>query len=151
MVDMVDRGLRRVPQLDDDYATWSVLFKAYLRSKDLWDTLESPEPASAAQAEGLAKFKQKGNNALTEITLGVKAHHLPTEGEANTALDAWQGLDAAFTSKKNACKVQLTRKLAILQKEGAESLMVYLGMAKTLRAEVARAGHPVAEDTAVVA
>lgn len=41
MADPVDRGMRPVPQRDEDYATWSILFKAFLTSKDLFDTIES--------------------------------------------------------------------------------------------------------------
>lgn len=46
--------------------------------------------------------------------------------------------------------MQLTRELASLRMTSNESLMVYLGRAKTLRAELAGAGHPVAEETAVM-
>lgn len=63
MADLLDRRPRRVPQLDKDYATCKILFKAYLTRKDLWDTIASTEPPSAGQADELAKFLRKDNNA----------------------------------------------------------------------------------------
>lgn len=44
----------------------------------------------------------------------------------------------------------MTRDLATLRMGDGESLMTYIGRAKTLRAEIAGAGHPVGEDTAVM-
>lgn len=89
MANMMDRPTRRVPQLDEDYATWSMLFKAYLVSRDLWDTIAESTAPDGREAEALVTFLRKDNKALAELTLGVKAQNLPTVGEAKTARDAW--------------------------------------------------------------
>lgn len=102
MADVIERPMRRVSQLDEDYATWSMLLKAYLVSKDLWDTIAELTAPDGREVDALAAFLRKDNKALAELTLGVKTQHLPTVGEAKTAREAWDALEAAFQCKTNA-------------------------------------------------
>lgn len=144
---LVDWGMCRVPQLEEYYATWPMLLKANLASKDLWDTIESTEHPGAGQSEQLADFLRKDKKTRADITLGVKPHHLLTVGEERPTRGAWEAPGVVFHSETNASKVELTRELAMLRTEDGDSLMVYLRLAKTLTAELAGARHPVAEDT----
>jgi len=149
MVDAEDRSFRRVPKLDEDYNTWALLFMAHLVTKELAQPIEEP-PLPEREAAALERYNRKDRKALAEIILGAKAQHLPTLAEARTARQAWAELAEAFQSKTSARKVQLTRELATLRMGVGEALMTYVGRAKTLRAELGGAGHPVGEDTAVM-
>jgi len=144
-----DRSYRRVLKLDEDYNTWALLWNAYLETKDLTQSIEEPPPPER-EAAALERYKRKKKKALAEIILGVKAQHLPTLAETGTARQAWDVLEAAFQSKTSARKVQITLELATLRMGDGEALMTYVGRAKTLRAELAGAGHPVGEDTAAM-
>ena len=149
MADAEDRSFRRVPKLDEDYNTWALLFKAHLVTKELSEPLEEAAPPERETA-ALERYNRKDKKALAEIILGVKSQHLPTLAEAHSAREAWDALAKAFQSKTSARKVQLTRELATLKMHEGEALMTYVGRAKALRAELAGAGHPVGEDTAVM-
>lgn len=148
MADAEERLFRRVPKLDEDYSTWALLFEAHLISKELVQPIEEPPPPER-EAAALERYNRKDRKALAEIILGVKAPHLPTLAEAKTTRQAWDALQEALQSNTSARKVQLTRELATLRMGEGEALMAYVGRAKTLRAELAGAGHPVGEDTAV--
>jgi len=118
-------------------------------TKELAQPIEEPPPPER-EAAALERYNRKDRKALAEIILGVKAQHLPNLAEARTARQAWAELAEAFQSKTSARKVQLTRELATLRMGVGEALMTYVGRAKTLRAELGGAGHPVGEDTAVM-
>jgi len=149
MADAADRSFCRVPKLDEDFNTWALRFQAHLVTKELGQPIEEPPPPER-EAAALERYNCKDRKALAEIILGVKAQHLPTLVEARTARQAWEALAEAFQSKTSARKVQLTRELATLRMGDNEALMTYVGRAKTLRAELGGAGHPVEEDTAVM-
>lgn len=148
MADAEDRSFRRVPKLDEDYSTWALLLKTHLVTQELVQPTEEPPPPER-EAAALERYSRKDRKALAEIMLGVKAQHLPTLAEAKTARQAWDALEEAFQSMTSARKVQLTRELATLRMGEGEALMAYIAQDKTLRAELAGAGHPVGEDTAV--
>ncbi|KAK1860045.1 hypothetical protein I4F81_002637 [Pyropia yezoensis] len=95
MADAEDRSYRRVPNLDEDYNTWALLFKAYLVTKDLSQPIEKSLPPEG-EAAALQQYNQKDRKALAEIILSVKIQHLPTLAEAGTARQAWGALEAAF-------------------------------------------------------
>lgn len=118
-------------------------------TKQLSQPIEEPPPPER-EAAALERYNQKDKKGLAEMTLGVKAQHHPTLAEARTARQAWEALEEAFQSKTSARKVHLTRELATQRMGNGESLMTYVGQAKTLRAELAGAGHQVGEDTAVM-
>lgn len=149
MEDAEDRSFRRVPKLNEDYSTWALQFESHLVTKELVPPIEEPPPPER-EAAALERYNRKDRKALAEIILGVKAQHLPTLAEAKTARQAWDALKKAFQSMTSARKVQLTRELATLRMGEREALMAYIGRARTLRAELAGAGHPVGKDTAVI-
>jgi len=149
MADAENRSLLRVPKLDEVYNTWALLLKAHLVTKELPQPIEEPPPPER-EAAALERYNRKDRKALAVIILGVKAQHLPTLAEARTARQAWEALVEAFQRKTSARKVQLTLELATLRMGDGEALMTYVGRAKTLRAELGGAGHPVGQDTAVM-
>jgi len=125
------------------------LFKAHIVTKELSEPLEEAAPPEHETA-ALERYHRKKKKALAEIILGVKVQHPHKLAEALTARTAWHALAEAFQSKKSARKMQLTRELATLKMHEGEALRMYVGRAKALRAELAGAGHPVGEETAVM-
>jgi len=80
----------------------------------------------------------------------VTAEHLRTLSEATTSRKVCDALAEALRIKTSARKIPLTRELSTLQMRDGEGLMAYVGRERTLRLELAGAGHPVGENIAVV-
>jgi len=146
-----DVASMRPDKLDRDYPTWSITFRAYLRTKGLWETLDNPVPPNEAEdATAYTDWKGKDERALAQIILGVKTHHLVTVSVCTRAREAWDALEASFSAQTNARRAQLTVELTTIRKKAGESIHVYANRAKAMQAELATAGQPMDDNTTLL-
>lgn len=119
----------------DNYATWAVRMRMFLVHKGLGHTI--------VQQEGFEVTAEDSVNALALIGLHVEDPHLHAISVCNTALEAWQMLEATYKGKSQARVLQLRRELTALKKGAAEPLTVYVARAQALAADLTAAGHAV--------
>jgi len=60
MTDPVETNKFRVEKLDNDYATWAILFQASLEDKELWEAIADPQPDAEIDPTGVATWARNG-------------------------------------------------------------------------------------------
>ena len=120
----------------DNYGTWSVRMKYLLVHKGVWEAVSGSGTVDSGADQ----------KALALIVLSVKDVHLPTLAHCKTSKEAWNALEAVYTAKSNARRLQLKRALNSLRKLPEEALTVYVARAKNIRDQLAAAGHIVKDD-----
>ena len=119
----------------DNYATWETRMKFLLITKGLWTAIECENEVDPA-------IDQK---ALALIGLCVKEHHLTTLKRCNTALEAWQQLEAVYQAKSNARKLQLKKELTMLKMGPGEPLTKFAARAVDIQDQLRAAGYEIAD------
>ena len=80
-------GKFAVPKLGmDNYATWKPKMKFLLITKDLWQPVDAGSTGD------------EDNKALALIGLHVEDYHLNMVGQCSSAKEAWEALEAVYTS-----------------------------------------------------
>jgi len=150
MTSPVETTEYRVEKLDNDYATWAVLFQASLEDKELWEAIADPQPNADTDPTAAATWAKKDRRAFGRLKMSVALHHLPTVQACTTAREAWDALASVFTAKMNARRLQLTQEFALLKIKPGEDLLAYSGRAKKLQLEMAATGHPYDDNTVLI-
>ena len=120
----------------ENYGTWSVRMKYLLVHKGVWEAVSGGGTVDSGADQ----------KALALIVLSVKDVHLPTLAHCKTSKEAWTALEAVYTAKSNARRLQLKRALNSLRKLPEEALTVYVARAKNIRDQLAAAGHVIKDD-----
>ena len=127
-----------VTKLDvDNYATWSTSMKWLLITKGLWGPVDKPKDYVD---------KEEDQKALALIGLSVQDHHQSTLAKCTTASEAWLALQAVYSAKSNARRLQLKRELHNIKLVAGEPLTKYVSRAKELRDQLLAAGHDVSDE-----
>jgi len=150
MADPVETHEYRLEKLDNDYGTWAVLFQASLEDKELWEAISEPRPDEAADPTGAAAWTKKDKRAFRRLKMSVALHHLPTVQACGSAKAAWDALEAIFTTKNNARRLQLTQDFAMLKMNPGETLLAYSGRTKKLQLEMMATGHEYDDNTTLI-
>jgi len=150
MTDPVETNEYRVEKLDNDYATWAVLFQESLEDKELWEAIADPQPDADADPTAAAIWAKKDRRAFGRFKMSIALHHLPTVQACASAKEAWDALAGVCTAKMNARRLQLTQDFALLNIKPGENLLAYSGRAKKLQLEMAATGHPYDDDTVLI-
>jgi len=140
----------RVEKLNNDYATWAVLFQASLEDKELWEAIADPQPNAEVDAAGAAAWAKKDWRAFGRLKMSVALHHLPSVQACTSAKAGWDALKEAFTTKNNARRLQLTQEFALLKMKPGETLLGYSGRTKKLQLEMAATGHPYDDNSVLI-
>jgi len=150
MADPVETHEYRLEKLENDYGTWVVLFQASLEDKELWEAISEPRPDEAADPTGAAAWTKKDKRAFGRIKMSVALHHLPTAQACGSAKAAWDALEAIFSTKNNARRLQLTQDFAMLKMNPGETLLAYSGRTKKLQLEMMETGHQYDDNSTLI-
>jgi len=150
MTDRVETNEFRVEKLDNDYATWAVLFQVSLEDKELWEAILEPQPDAETDPTGAVEWYKKDRRALGRLKMSVALHHLPTDQACTSAKMAWDALEGVFTAKVNARRLQLAQDFALLKMNPGETLLGYSGRTRKLQLEMMATSHPYDDNTVII-
>lgn len=138
---MTEQETIKIAKLDgENYASWAIKIKCFLKTKNLWKVVEDgiiADDAKSAEADGKAQ---------SHIGLHVKDHLLASVDNCESAKAAWKLLEDAYKAKSEARKQQLRQELVRLTLKRGESLSQYWGRAKALRDQLIACGHKEDDD-----
>jgi hypothetical protein len=124
----------------DNYGTWSFRMKNYLISKGLGGCIDGTATTAGSD---------KDQNALSQIALHVKDHHIATISQCATAKAAWDALKAVHQANNVARRQQLRRDVNSIKMGSGELLTKYFNRAKTLWQEPSATGDTLSESELV--
>jgi hypothetical protein len=116
-----------------NYAEWSILMRAALRSKGCWGAVTHPADAKPPH--------QDDEKALALITLAVSKMYLPTVARCKTAPEAWAALATIYSSHSHSRIMLLKNQLTALKLQDKESITCYINRAQAISDQLAAADH----------
>ncbi|XP_023247240.1 uncharacterized protein LOC111643506 [Copidosoma floridanum] len=120
---MVDRGMyQSIERLSgrDNYHTWAIAMKAYLRLDDLWDTVEAPTGGS------LSTDAKKIVKAHSRLILAIEPQLYTHVQQADSAKEVWKKLKDAFADDGVMRRVSLFNEFISTTLENCASVEEYV-------------------------
>ncbi|XP_007014181.2 PREDICTED: uncharacterized protein LOC18589236 [Theobroma cacao] len=143
----------------DNYPSWSVKMKAYLRGYDLWDVIESGsevpplrDNASAAQIKQYHEETTKRYRALSFIHGVVTEPIFSRIMACKSAKEAWEKLKVAFQGSDRTRHQQvmnLMREFEALKMKDTDSVKDYINKVEKIVHQVTILGRKSPEDRVV--
>jgi hypothetical protein len=127
-----------IPKFDGYYDHWSLLMENLLRSKELWDLIETgvtvaPADATAEQLQSAAASRLKDLKVKNYLFQSIDRTILETILTRNTAKEIWDSMRSKYqgsTKVKRAQLQALRREFEVLGMKESESIDEYF--ARTL-------------------
>ena len=140
-----------VPLNNSNYPTWKVQCRMALMKEGLWGIVNGTEtPPDVSQADKYAKFMARRDRALATIVLSVDPTLLYLLGDPENPVIVWKKLLDQFQKKAWANKLELRRKLYLLQLKDGESVQKHIKAMTEIFDKLSVIGDPVEEEDHVV-
>ena len=114
-----------------NYDTWSLVMKALLIRKDLWDVVDGsePRPAGSANSKVIRAYVKKLQQAHAEIILNIEPdQHLHVrEGDAS---EIWESLRKVHTARGFASRLSIRRRLLSMTKGESQTMQAWITAVK---------------------
>lgn len=137
----------QIPKLKEgNYEEWSLLLKALLVGKELWEVVD-PEAVevSPKAGKGVKARLRKDQQAMAAIVLSVDATQLPFITDKTTARDSWITLRNVHRSYSVNSILSLRRRFFRMRKSESESTLDFVSRVRKAALELSHTPCPTSE------
>jgi gag-polypeptide of LTR copia-type/Domain of unknown function (DUF4219)/Zinc knuckle len=112
---------------ETNYYTWSLIMKALLVRKDLWDVVDGSEsrPTGSTNSKAVRAYEKKLQQAHAEIILNIEPDQHPHVRDGNTP-QIWESLRMVHTTRGFASRLSICRHLLTMKKGDSQTMQTWI-------------------------